>query len=536
MDFAAQLRVLQAAQGDQAKLALVPVDLAFHHLTDDERSTLKRTLEAAAIPHWFDPAILATLLEIPSAEGARRLDQIRRLTVVESFPARGENAFNVLEAPRLAVRKRLAAEDRGWFQDVSERAANYFASDQSAIGKTEWIYHRFCSDPEKAVADLERLNEEWIAEAHPEDRQALVFVLRELDETGLVHGRAQVWVLLAAAWNRAERGESARLRSTATRILELARSVKDRRAEADAQCLTGDVLAEQGKIRGAKRSYTEYLSISKELADQNPENAEGQRDLAVAYSRVGDALKALGKLEEARQSFKECLAITERLAKENNQNVGRRWRRLVAVAHGRMGDVLEAQGKLEEARADYAESLEILKRLAQEDPTNSDFQRELAVGHGKIGRVFKAQGNLHEAQLAFDQNLRIIKRLADQDPTDAGWQWDLAAAYSRVGDVMKEQRKLAEAEAAFEKFLAITQQLTDLDPSNGEWQRGLAFSHFRLARLHGEELSNSIHHLRAAVQILQKLVAGAPDHSVWRKELDDMTKLLSAAEESVRSA
>ena len=37
MDFAEQLRVLQAAQGDPAKLALATVDLAYPALADTER-------------------------------------------------------------------------------------------------------------------------------------------------------------------------------------------------------------------------------------------------------------------------------------------------------------------------------------------------------------------------------------------------------------------------------------------------------------------------------------------------------------------
>ena len=64
MDFAEQLRVLQAAQGDPAKLALATVDLAYPALSDAERAALKESLEGAAIPHWCDEAILAALLGI----------------------------------------------------------------------------------------------------------------------------------------------------------------------------------------------------------------------------------------------------------------------------------------------------------------------------------------------------------------------------------------------------------------------------------------------------------------------------------------
>ena len=88
MDIAEQLRVLQAAQGDPAKLALATVDLAYPALADAERTALKESLEAAAIPHWCDEAILAALLGLTTQESAARLARLRRLSVVEPFPAR----------------------------------------------------------------------------------------------------------------------------------------------------------------------------------------------------------------------------------------------------------------------------------------------------------------------------------------------------------------------------------------------------------------------------------------------------------------
>ena len=77
MDFTEQLRVLQAAQGDPARLSLAAVDLAYPALSDAERAALKESLEAAAIPHWCDEAILAALLGITAQESAARLARLR---------------------------------------------------------------------------------------------------------------------------------------------------------------------------------------------------------------------------------------------------------------------------------------------------------------------------------------------------------------------------------------------------------------------------------------------------------------------------
>src|SRR5690348_571491 len=140
MDFSGQLRVLEAAQGDPAKLALATVDLAFPALAEAERSTLKETLEAAAIPHWCDEAVLGALLEISTEESAARLIRLRSLNVVEPFPARGGGALNVHEATRLALRKRLAVDEHSRFRVLSGRATARFANDRTPAGRIEWIY------------------------------------------------------------------------------------------------------------------------------------------------------------------------------------------------------------------------------------------------------------------------------------------------------------------------------------------------------------------------------------------------------------
>ena len=90
MDITEQLRVLRAAQGDPAKLALTTVDLAYPMLTEAERITLKASLEAAAIPHWCDETILAALLEIPLAESIAQLDRLRSIVACRGLTLRGK--------------------------------------------------------------------------------------------------------------------------------------------------------------------------------------------------------------------------------------------------------------------------------------------------------------------------------------------------------------------------------------------------------------------------------------------------------------
>jgi hypothetical protein len=77
MDFAEQLRILQAAQGNPALLALATVDLAHQGLPVGERSRVKDALLAAAVPHWCDRDFLTALLRTTTEESDRLLGQLR---------------------------------------------------------------------------------------------------------------------------------------------------------------------------------------------------------------------------------------------------------------------------------------------------------------------------------------------------------------------------------------------------------------------------------------------------------------------------
>ena len=475
MEFTEQLALLQAAAGDPAKLALATADLAFPALPPGERLALREALAAAAIAHWFDANILADLLEITAEESRVLHGRLCQLTVVEPFPARGETAVNVHEAARLALRKSLAAERTDWFRTLSERTATHFAKEPTPAARIEWIYHRLCSAPDEAASELERLDRDWSGTAHPEDREALAVALRELAGTGLIDARALLWASLCIAWVRLGRGETAQLGDDALSIRKLARDLGDAPAEADAECILGDVLQAQGKLGEAQAAFAECLAITRRLAEHDPNNAGWQRELAVAHNRVGGVLKAQGKLGEAQAAFAEALAISRRLAEQDPSNAG--WQRDLAVAHNCVGGVLQAQGKLDEAQAAFAEALAISRRLAEQDPSNAGWQRDLAVAHNCVGGMAQAQGKLGEAQAAFAECLAISRRLAEQDPSNAGWQRDLGAAHNCVGTVLQAQGKLCEAQAAFAEDLAISRRLAEQDPSNAGWQRDLAVAH-----------------------------------------------------------
>src|SRR5262245_50218171 len=157
MEFAEQLRILEAAKGSPALLALATVDLAHHTLPEAERLRIKDALLAAAVPHWCDRDILVALLQATPEETDRLFGELSTLTVIEPFPARGKHAINVHETARLALREYLRTANAPLWQALSARARAHVAQSQEPHARIEALYHLFAIDQPTAAKDCEAL-------------------------------------------------------------------------------------------------------------------------------------------------------------------------------------------------------------------------------------------------------------------------------------------------------------------------------------------------------------------------------------------
>ena len=262
------------------------MDLTYPTLTLDERSRIKDALVAAAIPHWCDTPFLSALLAITQEESERLASCLRRLKIVEDFPARGLGAFNVHETARLTLREYLRTTDPAQWKQLATRARHHVSTNSEPHARIDGLYHHFVINQDAAAVECETLDREFTILNHPENRQALAVALAELAASGWLTGTAQVEAMLAPLEVRNSRGEQAQLEVEARHILALAVETRSLSSTARANCLLGDVLVAKGRLDDALNAFREYLSISQKLAQQDPSNAGWQRELAVSHSRA----------------------------------------------------------------------------------------------------------------------------------------------------------------------------------------------------------------------------------------------------------
>ncbi len=400
------LRRLEQAATDEEKIALITL-----MTLENQPEAARRAALAAAVPHWFDAAVLAALLTPPVwarclkwlkklflpnraqkgkeeaspeppplSEGRGRGGVAEIYATLQTLPFAqryGESGHALHELTRAGLIGYLLRERPDDFRAYSRRAARFFAA-KDAI---ECVYHRLATEDAAGRGAFEDLIIELCKQRRDlSGAHRLVAYLREL---------------------------------LALRALT---GAKAERALSFGYSYLGDLQMNYASVSAAAETYQKALEFDRRLAQEDPANAAAQRDLSVSYERIGGARMTLGDTAAAVAAYQQSLAIAERLAQADPANAAAQ--RDLSISYNKIGDTAAAV-------AAYQQSLAIRERLAQADPANATAQRDLCASFYRLGAVQEALEQPEAARQWYQQALPIAARLAAQDPANAQAQSDL---------------------------------------------------------------------------------------------------------------
>lgn len=267
----------------------------------------------------------------------------------------------------------------------------------------------------------------------------------------------------------------------------------------------GTVSLQFGDLKAAREYFKKYLTLSEQLAHQDPDSALARRDLSVSYDRLGDVSLQLGDLKAAREYFEKSLNLREQLAHQDPESA--QARRDLSVSYSKLGNVSLRGGDLKAAREYFEKYLNLSEQLARQNPENAQTRNDLAASYNCLGNVSLQGGDLKAARNYFEKSLNLIEQLAQQDPGNAQARRDLAVSYNCLGNVSLQGGDLKVAQNYFEKSLNLTEQMARQDPENAQISLELGVSFCKLGQV-----------LRAAKQYPE-----AEDR--FRKGLDQLSRL-----------
>ncbi len=303
---------------------------------------LQQAVWAAAIPHWFDHAMLNTLLAddhapLDTTAYAALLD----LSYVEPFLDYGHNLH---ERTRRLLLHRLWQDDAPRYRRLSQRAADWCAAQISQTGEARLVawqieesYHLLVADPERGADQLRFLG--WAWQNPPRFAYAQV---EQLARTAGEHGarltaRGQGWVTF---WQAHLDKIDSRNLVAKERLLALTAALPptDLALQADTIQALGDVHRLLAEYAAARGRYEEALPLYRTIGDRVGE--------ANCIKGLGDVHRLLAEYAAARGRYEEALplyrTIGDRVGEANCIQA-------LGDLYVRLAEYVAAQGRYEEA-------------------------------------------------------------------------------------------------------------------------------------------------------------------------------------------
>ena len=430
----------------------------------DGQPNLRRALEAAAVPHWWDNTILNCVLEDDLARDATAwAERLRQLSVVEPFTAK-PNTSNVHEVTRLALRDQLRREGR--LAGLSAGALRAFpapGTDSPPSYNIEHLYHLLSAEPETGAEALENIYQLWKNKALWTPLLDLAAMLDELLPYLEAPTRAR------ALYRRATILRDSRpideIEVQVKESLELFNHQGNERAQAQVLGFLGDLSMANNNLSDASLRYSQSKSIRERLAASDPANVKAQRDLSVSIRKLGDLAAAQRDPATALRYYSESKDVIERLANNDPDNAN--WQRDLSLLLEKLGNIQFSEG-------------EDVKRKASNEPGNIVDVRDKSESLEQSGDLAVANGDLDLALHSFTESKLIRERLAATDPTNVAWQRDVYASQIKLGILNWATNDLEAANSSFTESRIIAELLAIADPANAEWHYDLCVSLVRL--------------------------------------------------------
>jgi tetratricopeptide (TPR) repeat protein len=204
-----------------------------------------------------------------------------------------------------------------------------------------------------------------------------------------------------------------------------ARALRD---AGEASGVLAKALSKTGAHEAALKCAERCVEICEELAKVDPNNAQAQRDLGLAYQRSGEILHREDMLEEAVDQYRKARTTFEPLADSTNAFM----QRTLAILDNKLGEALEQLARPAEALTCYRQALAIHQQHYSDDQSNLSALRSVSIGHQNVGLIAEALGDFEIALAEFRKCVEAREKLCEAVPNSETLKRDLAYIDKRL--------------------------------------------------------------------------------------------------------
>jgi eukaryotic-like serine/threonine-protein kinase len=243
-------------------------------------------------------------------------------------------------------------------------------------------------------------------------------------------------------------------------------------------------LNQLGRLEESAAVYKDVIREREELLEKHPNDVDLRANLLICYGNYAVLLGMpwaanLGRPEEARVYAAKSLTLARELAKADPQDATAQLNLSLAMAHMAMID--PEPGRMEESLQSLEEALAILEPIAKGSPKSAPLAGYVGMNREYIARRLWSLNRRTEAEAMFRKSMDAAAAFRSPDGSysqataqDMRCLEAMARFYAEVGD---RERTVQAADRA----LAAAQSYVAAEPSSERRQSALANMHFERA-------------------------------------------------------
>jgi tetratricopeptide (TPR) repeat protein len=264
----------------------------------------------------------------------------------------------------------------------------------------------------------------------------------------------------------------------------------------------------------AARYYRAAIELWESLAAAQPERADLQHKLAMAYFRLA---QVSGYWKTAEGVYEKALQLQQQALAHAPDNPA--WQRDLATIYRGLGALQFGIGGERPARVAKVAELALREQLLEADPGQPRLLHDLALNYDRLGEMFNIIGNTSQARDAFKAGLETHQQLAAIDSDNRQWQRDYATITTEQGlfEAQRGKQSGGLGLPQLEQGLAMRRALLELQPQDTDTQMAVRDSYMLLAQWHGTSEGNAktLALFRAAQADMARRAAAHPTDPAW---------------------
>jgi serine/threonine protein kinase/tetratricopeptide (TPR) repeat protein len=273
----------------------------------------------------------------------------------------------------------------------------------------------------------------------------------------------------------------------------------------------GMIALSRGDKKSAQTKFDAALAILSRRVQEQPENADRLRDLAVASQGVGVSYEESGQHAEARRMFTRQLELLEKSRSLPGKN--ELLTRDLATAHAALARIEIHDEQWDAGKSHSAQALALFEKELAASPANAMLQRDYATALEQQARLQQQTKDAAAALKSLELALDLRRHVVAAGTQDSAYQRQLGITLELLADALQVQNRTPDALTHFRERLDIAISLAKADPLDATLQADLVSAHEHLAAAveTQKDWSTALPHRLAVVQICKDRARADPN-------------------------